>query len=83
MLEESWSSFLLQWEMYATGSGLQGEDRMRQLLHCCESQFMEMVLGLDPQIATRSQVQAMAVIKKMAVVPVAMGVRRAEMLTFI
>ena len=41
---------------------------------------MEMVLGVDPQIATRTQVQAMAVIKKMAVVPVAMGVRRAEML---
>ena len=53
---------------------------MRQLLYCCESQLMEMVLGVDPQIATRTQVQAMAVIKRMALVPVAMGVRRAEML---
>ena len=80
MLEENWSSFLLQWDMYATGSALEGADRVRQLLYCCESQLMDMVLGVDPQIATRDEDRAKEIIKRMAVVPVAMGVRRAEML---
>ena len=67
MLEESWTSFLLQWEMYATGSALQGVDRVRQLMYCCESQLLEMVLGVDPQIATKTEREAMAILK-MAVV---------------
>ena len=81
MLEESWNSFLIQWDIYRDGSGLSPADQPRQLLHTCDQDLLEFVLRSNPDIVNKSVDEIMAAIKKLAVVPVAMGVRRAEMLS--
>ena len=42
---------------------------------------MENVLCINPKVDTKTEEQVLALIKNMAVVPVAMGVRRADLLT--
>ena len=34
MLEEGWSSFLIQWDIYVDGTGLQDGKKAKQLIHC-------------------------------------------------
>ena len=81
MLEESWNSFLIQWDIYCDGSGLSPDDCPRQLLHICDQELLEFVLQSNPDIVNKTVEEIMAAIKRLAVVPVAMGVRRAEMLS--
>ena len=80
MLEESWLSFTIQWKIYKEGTNLQAAKCPRQLLHCCDQDVLELVLQSDPNISSKTEDLVLQLIKSMAVIPVAMGVRRAEML---
>ena len=80
MLEEGWNSFKIQWEIYKEGTKLQADEVSRQLIHCCEQDVMEQVLRTDAGIAKKTEEVILKEIKKLAVVPVAMGVRRADLL---
>ena len=80
LLEEGWNSFLIQWRLYKTSAGLSEEDSKTQLIYCCEQELIEHVLRSEPGIVDKSEQDQLGLIRKLCVVPVAMGVRRSEVL---
>ena len=80
MLEESWNSFLVLWSLYKTGAGLSASDCSLQLIYCCDQELTEQVIRADPEIMKKSEDEQLEAIRRLAVVPVAMGVRRSELL---
>ena len=79
MLEETWNSFKALWELYKTGAGLSAEECGLQLIYCCDDELMEQVVRADPLIVSKPEEEQLEAIKKLAVVPVAIGVRRSEL----
>jgi len=80
MLEEAWNSFKVLWNLYKSGAGLSHAELGLQLIYCCDEDLMEQLLRADPRIVSKSEKDQMESIRNLAVVPVAMGVRRSEML---
>ena len=80
MLEESWNSFKVLWQMYKTGAGFSESECSLQLIYCCEEELMEQVLRTSPLIMSTSENEQLEEITKLAVVPVAIGVSISEML---
>ena len=66
--------------MYKQGANLQQGDLAHQLLNCCDQDLMEMVLRAYPDAAEMSEEDNLQAIKKLAVIPVPLGVRRSSML---
>ena len=79
MLEEAWNSFKALWELYKTGAGLSAQKCGLQLIYCCDSELIEQVVRTDPVIASKPEEELLEAMKKLAVVPVAIGVRRSEL----
>ena len=80
LLEEGWNSFLIQWKLYKSSAGLSDEESKTQLMYCCEQELIEHVLRSEPGIVDKSEQDQLGLIRKLCVVPVAMGVRRSEVL---
>ena len=80
MLVESWNSFQALWKLYKKGAGLSEAEYGLQLIYCCNEELMEQILRADPNIVAKPEAEQLESIRKLAVVPVAMGVRRSEML---
>ena len=78
--EEGWNSFLIQWKLYKTSAGLSATESKLQLIYCCDQELIENVLRSDPNIIEKDETDQLSSIRKLSVVPVAMGVRRSEML---
>ena len=80
MLEESWNSFLIQWRIYKLSAVLTDEESKLQLIYCCDQDLLEHILRSDPDITSKNEADQLKSIRKLCVVPVAMGVRRSEVL---
>ena len=78
--EEIWNTFLQRWVMFKRGTGLDGAEAVQHLFHCCEDDLGDALLKAHPDAVTGNENDLMANIKKMAVIPVAVCVRRAELL---
>ena len=72
--------FGVLWNLYKKGAGLSEAECGLQLIYCCDEELMKQLLCADPNIVTKPENEQMESIRKLAVVPVAMGVRRSEML---
>ena len=79
MLEEGWMTCILQWDLYVTGTGINEGDKPRQFIHRCEQELFELVLKVDPPIGTKTLAVISETVKKLAVIPVAIGVQRSEL----
>ena len=79
--EETWNSFITRWKMFTESSELTPQETVRQLFHCCEEDLGDKVLKGHPDAVSGDAQQLLEVIKKLAVVPVAVSVRRAELLS--
>ena len=78
--EESWSMFVKKWDMFKAGSKIPAAQLTNQLFQCCVDSLGDDILrGLD-NVANVSETDLLAAIKKLAVQPVAIGVRRTELL---
>merc|ERR1712237_265090 len=80
MLGESWNSFKVLWGLYKTGASLSNEEYGLQLIYCCDEELLEQLIRADPNLVDKPENEQLASIRKLAVVPVAMGVRRSELL---
>ena len=80
MPEESWNSFLIQWKIYKSSAGLSSSESKLQLIYCCEQSLLEHVLRSDPDITGKNEPEQLSSIRKLCVIPVAMGVRRSDVL---
>ena len=78
--EEIWNTFMTRWTMFKRSTGITGPEAVQHLFHCCEDELGDALLKAHPDAATGNEDELVAKIKKMAVIPVAVCVRRAELL---
>ena len=79
--EETWNTFVKRWTMFQRSTGLTGAESVEQLFHCCDEDLGDSILKGHPDAVTGTEDNMLNVIKQMAVIPVAISVRRADLLT--
>ena len=78
--EETWNAFLRRWETFKLGSGITEDTAPTQLFQCASEALGDLLLKADPKLTTRSTADVIKAMKQLAVIPVARGVSRAELL---
>ena len=79
--EEMWSTFNTRWAMFKRSTGLAGAECVQQLFHCCDEELGNAILKGHPDSVSRDEDYLRSKIRLMAVTPVAISVRRAELLS--
>lgn len=78
--EETWNTFLRRWEAFRLGSGINNVTASVQLLQCAGDDLSEMLLKAVPDITSHPVDKVLRAMKSMAVIPVAKGIVRAELM---
>ena len=78
--EEIWNSFVRRWEAYRAGSQISDSAAAVQLLQCASEGLADLALRSNLDVLSTSVEQLLAALRELAVVPVARGVKRAELL---
>ena len=78
--EETWSTFETRWTMFKRSTALTGAESVEQLFHCCDEDLGDSILKGHPDAVTSTEDHLIKIIKQMAVIPVAISVRRADLL---
>ena len=76
---EEWNAFQRRWDTYRTGSGITDASAAAQLLECTTEDLGNITLRAYPDFTTSTMEEAIRLLKSLAVVPVALGVVRAEL----
>ena len=76
---EEWNMFYRRWCTYRTGSHIMDDSATMQLLECCTEELGDTVLRAHATFTTKPIGEALTLLKTIAVVPVALGVLRAEL----
>ena len=77
---EDWNAFTRRWQTYRTGSQIPDAVASGQLFECTKEQLGNIVLRAKPNFTTLALDEALETLKKLAVIPVALGVVRSELL---
>ena len=78
--EEVWNGFIRRWEAYKTGSGIVEATASMQLFQCASESLGDLILKADPDIQSKPVKEVRRIMQTFAVIPVAIGVRRAELM---
>ena len=78
--EETWNVFVRRWETFKLGSDISNNTAPTQLFQCTNEALGDLLLKSDPKLTTRPIKDVLKVIRSLAVIPVARGVTRAELL---
>ena len=79
--EETWNTFITRWTMFKGSTGLAAPESVLQLFHCCDEDLGDALLKGHPDAVADNEANLLSKIKKLAVIPVAISVRRAELLS--
>ena len=79
--EETWRAFDTRWKLFKDGTQLTAEETNRQLFQCCDEDLGNDLLRSYPTILDGTEELLLQAIKKLAVTPVAITVRRSELLS--
>ena len=79
--EEVWNTFKTRWMMFKRGTHLSDEDTVQQLFQCCEEELGDAILKSHAAAVSGTEEQLLTAIKQLAVIPVAISVRRSELLS--
>ena len=77
---EQWNMFQRRWQVFATGSGISDAIAAHQLFQCADEILGDAILKVDPGITNKPVDAVLATMKKLVVIPVAIGVVRSELL---
>ena len=77
---EEWNIFTRRWNGFVSGSGLNPTNCSSQLFQCAALSLGDALLKSHPNIMSKPTCEVMEAMKSLAVVPVALGVARAELL---
>ena len=72
--------FERRWNVFQSGSGIDGNSAAPQLFQCANETLGDALLKVDPDITDKSMEIVLATMKALAVIPVAIGVLRSELL---
>ena len=78
--EETWNSFLRRWEAFKVGSNISDEAAPAQLFQCASEALGDLLLKTDPSLHIRPVDVVISTMRSVAVIPVARGVIRAELI---
>ena len=78
--EEVWNGFVRRWEAFRVGSGISDSTASMQLFQCASESLGDLLLKADPDIHNKPTKDVISVMRTFAVIPVAIGVRRAELM---
>ncbi len=79
--EETWISFNKRWTLFKTGTGLSNDEKVHQLFECCDQDLGEAILKSSSTAVTGTEENLLAVMKQLAVIPVAISIRRTDLLS--
>ena len=77
---ETWNLFTRKWKTYQEEYRLTEDKGSRQLLQCADATLEDALLKMDPEITSKSVTEALAAMKELAVIPIATGILRSELL---
>ena len=78
--EEMWTSFKRRWQTFRRGSQISDNEAAAQLFECASHDLSELALKLDQELTTKSVEEVMSALHSLAVIPIAKGVTRAELM---
>lgn len=76
---EDWNAFIRRWDTFRIGTAITDQAAPSQLLECADEKLGNIVLRAHPNFTTKTLVDALATLKSIAVIPVALGVLRSEL----
>ena len=76
---EEWNIFKRRWDVFVSGSGLDPDASSSQLFQCAGDELGDSLLKTDPSIVSKPTSVVMEAMKSLAVIVVATGVMRAEL----
>ena len=76
---EEWNIFKRRWDVFVSGSGLDPDASSSQLFQCAGDELGDSLLKTDPSIVSKPTSVVMGAMKSPAVIVVATGVMRAEL----
>ena len=77
---ETWNLFTRKWKIYQEGYSLNDNDGSRHLFQCADSTLGDALLKTDPDITSKTVTEVLATMKELAVIPIATGILRSELL---
>ena len=77
--QETWMAFVRRWDTFRIGSQISDETAPTQLFQCASEALGDLLLKSDPRILMKTVTAVMAAMQSLAVIPVARGVIRAEL----
>ena len=77
---ETWNLFTRKWKAYQEEYHITDDNGSRQLLQCADDTLEDALLKTDPEITSKSVTEALAAMKELAVIPIATGILRSELL---
>ena len=77
---EEWYSFLEEWKRFKRITNLPEDEVADQLLQCCDRPLSRLLLKENPAIVREGETALLEAIKRMAVLQVAISVRRTKLL---
>ena len=78
--QETWNAFGRRWTAFKNGSGISDASAPTQLFQCASEALGDLLLKADPDITSRCLNDVLESMRKLAVIPTAQGVLRAELL---
>ena len=79
--EETWNSFSKRWTLFKRGTELSDAETVQQLFECCDDDLGDAILKSSPTAVNGDETNLLTIMKKLAVTPVAICIRRAELLS--
>ena len=70
-----------RWDLFKAVTQLTVAETTQQLFQCCEEALGNDLLRGDPDIISQPEANVLQAIKKLAVIPVAISVRRSDLLS--
>ena len=77
---EEWNVFVRRWEVFRTGSGIDQTSAPAQLFQCAGTELGDSLLKADADVVKGSLSDLLEAMRSLAVIPVATGVLRSELL---
>ena len=77
---EEWNVFVRRWTVFRTGSGIDDTSAPSQLFQCAGTELGDSLLKANPNAAYDTLPQLLEAMRSLAVIPVATGVLRTELL---
>lgn len=78
--QETWDTFVRRWETFHKGSHISAEYQPTQLFQCASESLGDTLLKTNPDIMSKPVKDVLEAMKSLAVIPVAKGVIRAELM---